>query len=713
MKAINYKTIAILSLLVFAFLLGFSLSVQAYRISQQELNNPVSQYLRENYGVNSVEEYEAKLEQEAWLNYSRQMEALASEYPELNLPQSYMQAGTSTYQPPTLKSEPFYAVVFNEPVLALQVFSLSGLGLLGLTAVPPVKKRKQLRQAVIIGVVVLCIFSIGYFTGYTVAQTGTISIEPASLSGDYSYLIETDGTYVWAKSGKTGEVVYGGQWNAGGVSGTDAASVIQSALNATSSVGGGMVFVKRGEYTLNRQITIKDNVSLVGEGMFLTKFKVNFTIQPYRGAIESPDPPNYVLVKNVVLMDFELDGRDTVLQPLNKNGIYLKSVQNALIQNVYIHNISGWGIGIVGRNANPSFDVLINCCRVSDTYWDNVMISGGDDLGTSRVTVVNSFFTHGDGGVINWGSEKCIIANNVFKDIFSPAPNNVAICPHHGSRKIVIANNVIYGTSGTKMNGIEVIDSNTYDILIIGNLIDLPASISGGEALGIAGQYCTAKGNIIIRDGSTGMGSHIQKNNFVIGNLFMGNLTSEHILYADGENCVFRENVFLNVFRAIAVRAPNCLIADNQIIDTDHTHTDRGMTFYTETVSPNNNVVRGNLFRNIDTAVRLENGNNNAFVDNVFDNCTSVFYIAGGISGTEIKHNMGYVTENSGTATISSGTSVVVTHGLAGTPTVVTVTPRSTGYGTFAVTDRNSTTFTITVTTSGTYTFDWYAEYKP
>jgi hypothetical protein len=56
MKIINYKTIAILSLLVFVFLLGFSLSVQAYRISQQELNNPVSQYLRENYGVNSFEE---------------------------------------------------------------------------------------------------------------------------------------------------------------------------------------------------------------------------------------------------------------------------------------------------------------------------------------------------------------------------------------------------------------------------------------------------------------------------------------------------------------------------------------------------------------------------------------------------------------------------------------------------------------------------------
>ena len=80
---------------------------------------------------------------------------------------------------------------------------------------------------------------------------------------------------------------------------------------------------------------------------------------------------------------------------------------------------------------------------------------------------------------------------------------------------------------------------------------------------------------------------------------------------------------------------------------------------------------------------------------------------------TKIHHNIGFITENSGTATISSGTSVIVTHGLAGTPTVVIVTPRSTGYGSFAVTARTSTTFTITVTVSGTYTFDWYAEYYP
>jgi hypothetical protein len=270
MVKIKSKTLIALSLLVFVFLLGFSFSVQAYALRQQELNSPVSQYLRENYGVNSIEEYQAKIEQEIWLNYSKQMEALASEHPELNLPQSYIQAGTSTYQPPTLKSElPFYVVVLGEPVVSLQVFSLSGLGLLGLAAVPPVKKRKQLRQALILGIVVLCVFSVGYFVGLTVAQTGTITIEPNSFQTETSYIIFTDGTTIKARNGKTGAIDY---------SGTDASTVIQSAINALGSTGG-KIFIKRGSYTLSAPLSVSlgsNDVIIEGESATTTGFYRNF-----------------------------------------------------------------------------------------------------------------------------------------------------------------------------------------------------------------------------------------------------------------------------------------------------------------------------------------------------------------------------------------------------------------------------------------------------
>jgi len=80
--------------------------------------------------------------------------------------------------------------------------------------------------------------------------------------------------------------------------------------------------------------------------------------------------------------------------------------------------------------------------------------------------------------------------------------------------------------------------------------------------------------------------------------------------------------------------------------------------------------------------------------------------------GSKLFNVEGYVTENSGTATISSSTSVTFEHGLAGTPTHVEVGWKDTGYGDWKWT-ANSTHITITVTNSGTYSFSWRAYYKP
>ena len=79
---------------------------------------------------------------------------------------------------------------------------------------------------------------------------------------------------------------------------------------------------------------------------------------------------------------------------------------------------------------------------------------------------------------------------------------------------------------------------------------------------------------------------------------------------------------------------------------------------------------------------------------------------------TKIRDCMGFVTENSGTATISASTTVTFNHGLAGTPTHVECGFKTTGYGSW-IWSATTTNITITVATSGTYTFSWYAEYVP
>lgn len=71
------------------------------------------------------------------------------------------------------------------------------------------------------------------------------------------FVIDTDGNYVWAKSGSTGEIVYGGPANAGGIIGTDDTAVWQAAINAMTL--GGKLLVKEGNYSTT-QITIPDGV---------------------------------------------------------------------------------------------------------------------------------------------------------------------------------------------------------------------------------------------------------------------------------------------------------------------------------------------------------------------------------------------------------------------------------------------------------------------
>ena len=73
--------------------------------------------------------------------------------------------------------------------------------------------------------------------------------------------------------------------------------------------------------------------------------------------------------------------------------------------------------------------------------------------------------------------------------------------------------------------------------------------------------------------------------------------------------------------------------------------------------------------------------------------------------------NEGFVTENSGTASVETG--ATVNHGLAGTPTLVTVTAAESGPTDIYVSDVGASTFKINFGGGGTKQFYWYAEYQP
>ena len=131
------------------------------------------------------------------------------------------------------------------------------------------------------------------------------------------------------------------------------------------------------------------------------------------------------------------------------------------------------------------------------------------------------------------------------------------------------------------------------------------------------------------------------------------------------------------------------------------------------------NVVVGNKCWNRDAANLQSYGIRERDTSNynvIMSNDVKGNYQTHGISyvgvDSRVKDNIGYVTENSGTATITASTTVVFAHGLVGTPTHVAVGFKTTGYGSW-IWSADATNITITVVNSGTYNLTWDAEYKP
>ena len=694
MKAINYKTIAILSLLVFVFLLGFNFSVQAYRISRQELNNPVSRYLRENYGVNSIEEYRAKLEQEAWINISRQMEALASQYPEINFSQwrssdVYRQYGTASYQPPKITpQQPFYIAIFSEPVTVLQIFSLSGLGLIGLAAVPPIRKSKHLKQALVLGVVVLCVFSVGYFVGLTVAQTETITIEPGSFQTEASYIIFTDGTTVYARNGKTGAIDFRG---------TSAGAVIQQAINALGSVGG-KIAIKAGTYDVgSTQLSSTAPVIIYGEGratvitssaldtvidetnitLWHLQYKKNgsltfatatatFQYQYQMGAsyIISTDGTN-VYARNGQTGAIDYNGTDaaSVIQSaLNalgtvggkifiKAGTYLITKSISVPANTEIEG-EGWATELKipdGFNAN----IKVLYINGDNVVIKNIKLNGNREAQTTGLIVgvqvasgyknlhvenclFQSFMLNAIGAIGYYHS----IINNVFTDIGSIAVTT-------GAYYILIEGNMFYSNLGSaiwaggyynSIVGNQIIDGASDGIVVDGSRFAL---ISGNYLNGNAGRgmffgtygEAVIVGNEIRNSGQHGIFIEGYGNYAIVGNVFYGNKWDGLRIWKSSYNTVVG-----NTFHDNGQASNN--------VYNDIFLTDDGTTFST------NNIIMGNTI--IATATNKtaygirENApgdDYNLILENIISGpVTANISIRGPHS--HVKGNIGYDTEN-------------------------------------------------------------------
>ncbi|MGQ9624808.1 MAG: right-handed parallel beta-helix repeat-containing protein, partial [Candidatus Bathycorpusculaceae bacterium] len=668
-------------LLMFVFLLAFSIGAQSVRnqieYEKEQASNPVRQYMRENYGVDYIEEYQAKLKQEVWLNFTNSVKQQFSDEECLNdWKQKLLETneyGTSTQQSPVqANAYTWLNLVSVNPFVDLSAFSLSGLSFTAMLMIPKFGRKLLQKKWLIAFVIVAFIFYAGFMLGKTIASPSfPPNLYLDSLPSTASYVIETDGTYYWAMK-DTGQIVYGGASNAGGVNGTVASSVIQAVLDAVRISGGGRVFIKDGTYVLKSMLKIGSNTVLEGES-WQTILQMTADVQTeYNDAtIRNYNAYNTNIDSNIVIKNLQISGGETATFANYDGGaILFAGVVDSLIDHVYAH---GYRHHLIRIASSPTWGacsrVTVQNCLAKTVGYNGIHFEGEPEIKTTDSLAIGNYATDCDVGICAYGASYTLIVGNVVWNIFNSYVQHSKIdivLEDHATRCAVIGNTVRGRNSDRSYDWDEsgiVTLTNSSDNLIANNLIE-DKDFNG---IGISTVNNIVVGNFI-RQSTTNwtLQKGIEVNsggNIVSDNVIEGGHMSMGI-EAEGSDNLISNNIIRNNqlwYGGIRFYGQRNFIKNNRIYED--TLGSLSIGFRLENTS-SDNVLEGNILRNLNTGIKIYSGaSNNQIYRNYFlPTLTTIISDAG--TGTKVKYNIGYVTENSGTATITASTSVTVNHGL-------------------------------------------------
>jgi len=486
--------------------------------------------------------------------------------------------------------------------------------------------------------------------GYNVTEALKYPEQPAS------YIIFTDGSTVYAKNGTTGEIEF---------SGADAATVIQQAIDALSG-SGGKIFIKKANYLLTSGLTLPSSLPPPYEACLIIEsdgaiFSVHSSVTTDVIKLICTDKRNYSLL----LRGFHI-------YPASKDPSYY-GIRIENILNLYIDHVTlGWeGLKLVNCDIVYLSDLYIvdtsnegvyldDCGYVffSDTFLDNVGgyggLSGYNGLhlrGASTRVFMNNIVIFGQKG--SYGGQEYGVYIEGVSQCYC---NNFEI---DGFKKAGL--HIEKGLQVT-LDNFRVYNSDSYGI----ELVSGRGEISYLTLTNFIIYNCTSRGITLYAKSSHPI-HHIAINNGLIYDI-SGTTPIGIAIGDDGSAGAYAHHITVSYVHIVNVHQP-----------------------FTEDNNADYNIIK----------------NNN------FEGYTANPYING--ANSQMKYNQGFVTENSGTATIPNGdTSVVVNHGLAGTPDYVVLGATHAEVAD-AVWSANSTHITITVPNpvSADRDVSWYAVYEP
>lgn len=272
------------------------------------------------------------------------------------------------------------------------------------------------------------------------------------LERSASYIIRINGSTIEAINGSTGKIDY---------SGADASAVIQSAIDALPSTGGGVHF--KSLFTLTAQIDLVGNLVLSGEGMG-TGLKTGDNLNIYL--------VNGSEVDNIFFVNLELDG-NKANRPgsgWTKNGAFFWECDRVSLINCYVHDFpTGSNVPAIYSVSN-GLDHPGSICISNSHSWGNAY---GFVMGSvlQKMTVIGCE-SNGDAKFVaalrSFGVK--VIGNNILNGISSTKPSIFfEYPPPSGTEEFygqnIVANNYFYNNS----NCIRVTDK-VINVLIEGNV---------------------------------------------------------------------------------------------------------------------------------------------------------------------------------------------------------------------------------------------------
>jgi len=532
---------------------------------------------------------------------------------------------------------------------------------------------------------------------------------------------------------KEDDVVYAvdsdGKTIAEGVAGVDDAAVIQAAIDHVYGNGGGKVFIAKEEYIINTEITLKSNIILTGDKPTLKHYSGN--------CIYGVDISN-VIISNLKIIDAAPD-QHTELGAF-ACGILIESIDSP-VENI---KVIGNEISNSVRDGISFSNILSRSSATGNYGLKNILIMENyvHDL---TVGVVGS---DGNGIRVGRKSDGVIIVNNVVENTIATGILVGSGTTFDYNKNVYIGHNIIkntkrYGIDVSGLYGAEIfsnfiynddatIDSSTYGIFVESATSTKPSyyvNIMGNvvDGVGLYAIYVYSdvdsvvishnKTRRVLNPTATGA-RHIYaagQNHIITHNEIDGSNDGSPVIgIISGSYSLIAYNLIKNVTASgISVRSYS-RVCYNYIYGTSY----NGVAMPDVT----NAVVLGNIIGDVPSGFYGINEWGTSDYNIIENNDVSQITTGGKIStvgaNTIVRGNIGYLTENSGTATFSGDgvtTQFTIAHGLVSTPNKVIVTPGSTdAAGDFYVTVDATNIYVnyLSAPPSGTdnVVLYWYAE---